>query len=144
MAKTQPSPFPFPPRRLYLGVKVPMRVIRRYARAIADEFDPDKIILFGSYAYGTPTEDSDVDLLVVMAARSQHSQAVRILWRLAAPFPIDLIVRTPKEMEWRLAEGESFLTTVVTQGKVLYEKNHTRMGPQGRRGLRSRPAKQPK
>src|SRR5438046_6109321 len=118
MARTPPSPFPFPPKRLYLGANIPMRVIRRYARAIAEEFHPDKIILFGSYAYGTPHEDSDVDLLVVMPPGNQN-QAVRIQWRLAAPFPVDLIVRTPKEMKWRLAEGNSFLTTVVTCGKVL-------------------------
>src|ERR1700691_3587345 len=94
MSRKDPSPFPFAPRRVYTGADVPMRVIRRYARAIADEFKPDKIILFGSYAYGTPNEDSDVDLLVVMPAADQHTQAVRILWRLTAPFPLDLIVRT--------------------------------------------------
>src|SRR6266852_4621224 len=135
MAKTQPSPFPFPPKRLYSGADIPMRVIRRYARAIAEEFQPDKIILFGSYAYGTPNEDSDVDLLVVMPAYNQHTQAVRILWRLAAPFPLDLIVRTPKEMNWRLAEGESFLTTIVSKGKLLYEKGNKGMGQKGRAGL---------
>ena len=84
---------------MYWGANIPMRVIRRYALAIAEEFHPDKIILFGSYAYGTPNEDSDVDLLVVMPARNQHDQSVRIHWRLAAPFPLDLIVRTPKEMK---------------------------------------------
>src|SRR6266849_2303146 len=122
MARIQPSPFPFPPKRVYYGANIPMRVIRRYARAIAEEFHPDKIILFGSYAYGTPHEDSDVDLLVVMPAYNQHSQAVRIRWRLTAPFPVDLIVRTPKQMKWRLAEGESFTRTIVAQGKILYEK----------------------
>jgi predicted nucleotidyltransferase len=122
MAKTQPSPFPFPPKRMYWGPNIPMRVIRRYARAIAEEFQPDKIILFGSYAYGKPHADSDVDLLVVMPARDQHAQAVRIRWRLAAPFPCDLIIRTPKEMAWRLAERESFLKTVMSQEKILYEK----------------------
>src|SRR5438132_4565116 len=120
MPKLPPSPFPFPAKRLYYGANIPMRVIRRYARAIADEFHPDKIILFGSYAYGTPQEDSDVDLLVVMPARNQHDQAVRIRWRLAAPFPVDLIVRTPKQMAWRLGQGESFLTTIVSRGMVLY------------------------
>src|ERR1051325_3514009 len=88
----------------YRGADIPMRVIRRYAREVAEHFAPDKIILFGSYAYGTPHEDSDVDLLVVMPARNQHDQAVRILWRLAAPFRLDLIVRTPKQMAWRLEE----------------------------------------
>jgi predicted nucleotidyltransferase len=142
MARTPPSPFPFPPKRVYRGANIPMRVIRRYARAIAEEFHPDKIILFGSYAYGTPHEDSDVDLLVVMPARNQHDQAVRIRWRLAAPFPLDLIVRTPKEMAWRLEEGESFTTTIVSKGKVLYEKDDQGMGQKGRAGLRARQVRQ--
>lgn len=85
MAITKPSPFPFPPKRMYSGANIPMRMIRRYARAIAEEFQPDKIILFGSYAYGTPHEDSDVDLLVIMPARDCHSQTVRILYRLDPP-----------------------------------------------------------
>ena len=144
MANRPPSPFPFPPKRVYYGAKIPMRVIRRYASAIAEEFRPDKIILFGSYAYGTPHADSDVDLLVVMPALDKHSQAVRILYRLAAPFPIDLIVRTPKEMKWRLEERESFSTTIVSQGKVLYEKDDKGMGQEGRRGLQARRARQTK
>jgi predicted nucleotidyltransferase len=105
-----------------------MRVIRRYARAIADEFHPDKIVLFGSYAYGMPHADSDVDLLVVMPCANTHSQGVRILWRLAAPFPLDLLVRTPKDMKWWLDERESFTTTMMTQGKVLYEKGDAGVG----------------
>jgi predicted nucleotidyltransferase len=143
MAKL-PSPFPFPPKRLYSGANIPMRVIRRYARAIAEEFQPDKIILFGSYAYGTPHEDSDVDLLVVMPAPDQHSMAVRILYRLAAPFPVDLLVRTPKEMKWRLDECESFTTTIVSQGKVLYEKVNAGVGQKGRGRLRVRKARKAK
>ncbi|MBL8794244.1 MAG: nucleotidyltransferase domain-containing protein [Planctomycetia bacterium] len=140
MAKQAPSPFPFPPQRVYWGADIPLRVIRRYARAIAEEFQPDQIILFGSHAYGTPHADSDVDLLVVMPTRNPSSQAVRIRWRLSAPFPLDLLVRTPKDVAWRLAEKESFLTTVVTQGIVLYEKDHPRLGRQGRRGPHTRRA----
>jgi uncharacterized protein len=135
MVSKTPSPFPFPVKRMYFGANIPMRVIRRYARAIAEEFHPDKIILFGSYAYGTPNEDSDVDLLVVMPAYNPHDQAVRIRYRLAAPFPLDLIIRTPKEMKWRLEEGESFHTSIVSQGKVLYEKVDAGMGEEGRAGL---------
>ncbi|MCI0380889.1 MAG: nucleotidyltransferase domain-containing protein [Gemmataceae bacterium] len=144
MAKAKKSPFPFPPKRVYTGANVPIRVIRRYARAIAEEFRPDKIILFGSHAYGTPNVDSDVDLLVVMPAHNQHDQAVRIRWRLAAPFPVDLIVRTPKQIAWRLKEAESFTTTIVSKGKVLYEKVHQGVGEEGRAGLRNRQASQPK
>src|SRR4051794_37596233 len=140
MARSKPSPFPFPPKRVYHGPDIPLRVIRRYARAIADEFHPERIILFGSYAYGTPHEHSDVDLLVVMPARDQHDQAVRIRWRLAAPFPVDLIVRTPEQMAWRLQERESFLTTIMSSGKVLYEKNHEGVGQKSRTRLRARAA----
>jgi len=111
-----------PPRR-YRGANVPMPVIRHYARQIAERFQPDKIILFGSHAYGTPHADSDVDLLVIMPASNQHVQAVRIRGALPAPFAMDLIVRTPKNLGWRLAEGESFHTEIVTKGKVLYEKS---------------------
>src|SRR5690242_6928088 len=119
MARMQPSPFPFPPKRLYDGANIPMRVIRRYARAIAEEFQPEKITRFGSYAYGTPHEARDVGPVVVMQARDPHAQAVRIRYRLAAPFPLGLLVRTPYEMAWRLEEGESFTTTIVSQGNVL-------------------------
>lgn len=118
--------------RWYRGADVPMRVIRQFARQVADRFRPEKIILFGSYAYGTPHADSDVDLLVVMPARSQHTQAVRIRWAVPAPFPMDLIVRTPKDLQWRLEEGESFHTEIVTKGKVLYEKSNAGMGAKGR------------
>jgi predicted nucleotidyltransferase len=115
-----------------------MRVIRRFARRVAERFQPDQIILFGSYAYGTPHEDSDVDILVVMATRNQLDQAFKIHWTIQPPFPLDIIVRTPKNMKWRLEEGESFLTEVVSRGKVLYEKADERVGAQGRVSARSR------
>jgi predicted nucleotidyltransferase len=109
-----------------------MRVIRRFARQVAERFRPDKIILFGSHAYGTPHADSDVDILVVMPARNQIDQACRIDAAVEAPFPLDLIVRTPKKLAWWLAEGESFHTEVLSKGKVLYEKGDAGVGTQGR------------
>ncbi|MFL5342967.1 MAG: nucleotidyltransferase domain-containing protein [Gemmataceae bacterium] len=144
MPKLSPSPFPFPPKRIYSGANIPMRVIRRYARAIAEEFHPDRIILFGSYAYGTPNEDSDVDLLVIMPTRDPHAQAVRILYRLAAPFPLDLIVRTPYQIKWRLADRESFTTEIMTRGKVLHEKIDSGVGEKGGRRLSTRRTRQPR
>jgi predicted nucleotidyltransferase len=118
--------------RCYRSPNIPMAVIRRYARQIAERFHPDKIILFGSYAYGQPYEDSDVDLLVIMPARNQHDQAVKIRWEFPAPFPMDLIIRTPKNLKWRLDEGESFHTEITSKGKILYEETHQRVGVQGR------------
>src|SRR5207237_7174714 len=126
------------PERRYRGANVPFQVIRRFAHRVAAQFRPDKIVLFGSYAYGTPHPDSDVDILVVMPARNQHDQAVRIRLAVPAPFPMDLIVRTPKNLEWRLRERESFHTEIMTKGKILYEKSHPRVGAQSGKGLSAR------
>jgi predicted nucleotidyltransferase len=131
--------------RVYWGDDVPMSAIRGFARRVAGQFRPEQIILFGSHAYGTPHADSDVDILVVMPARNRHDQAVKIRLAVPAPFPMDLIVRTPAKVRARLAEGESFLTEVVTKGKVLYEAGDGRVGAQGgARLLRRRRTPRPK
>src|SRR5437870_10063311 len=98
---------------LYFPNLVPMSAIRRYVRQIVDQFHPDKIILFGSYAYGTPNRHSDVDLLVVMPTRNQIGQAVRIDEALEPSFFLDLLVRTPKVLEQRLRWGDWFLREIV-------------------------------
>src|SRR5258706_5418478 len=108
------------PTRWYRGADVPMRVIQHFAREVAERFKPDKIILFGSHAYGTPHEDSDVDILVVMPARNQLDRAHKIHMTILPPFPLDIIVRTPKNLQWRLADGESVHTEIVTKGRGLY------------------------
>ena len=105
-----------------------MSMIRRYARQLAERFKPHQIILFGSHAYGTAHPDSDVDILVVMPARNQHDQSIKIRRTLSAPFPMDLLVRTPENFKARLAEGDSFLLEVVERGKILYEKANQRIG----------------
>ena len=69
-----------------------------------------------------------MDILGIMPARNQHDQAIRIRWELPAPFPTDLLVRTPQNMHWRLAEGDSFLREIMSKGKVLYEKVDGRVG----------------
>jgi hypothetical protein len=94
---------PVEPTRWYRGADIPLRVIRRFARQVAERFQPDRIILFGWHAYGTPHADSHVDILVVMPARNQLDEAFRIRWEVPAPFPMDLIVRTPSNLAWRLA-----------------------------------------
>lgn len=119
------------PARWYRGADVPMRAIRKFAREVAERFDPEKIILFGSYAYGEPHEDSDVDILVVMPTRNELDQAARIACQASAPFAEDLIVLKPENVAWRLIEGESFLTEIMTKGKVLYEKDDPAVGSQG-------------
>lgn len=121
-----------PRARYYTGADIPLRVIRRYARQVAEKFHPERIILFGSRAWGTPHADSDVDLMVVMPARNELDQALKIRLAFDTPFPLDLLVRKPSELKWRLAEGESFSTEVVGKGKVLYKAVHPGVGRKGR------------
>jgi predicted nucleotidyltransferase len=120
-----------------------MSAIRRFARRIAERFEPEKIILFGSFAYGAPHEWSDVDLLVVMPAREELTQAARIQLAFEPVFPLDILVRTPQRLRRRLAYGDSFLHEVLSKGIVLYEKRNPRVGAEsrgrlGRRGEGSR------
>lgn len=118
--------------RWYCGANVPKSVIRRFARQVAERFHPDTIILFGSHSDGKPHADSDVDILVVMRCRNQLDQAVQISLATDPPFPLDIIVRTPHNMSWRLAEGDSFLEEIVSKGKVLYEAPDGGMGEKSR------------
>jgi predicted nucleotidyltransferase len=116
---------------------ISLSAIKRFARSIAERFQPEKIMLFGSYAYGEPNADSDVDLLVVMPARNQIDQAIKIRLALDAPFPMDLIVRTPKKLRAALEDNESFIRVITSKGKVLYEEKHGAVGAKSR-GFTSR------
>jgi predicted nucleotidyltransferase len=78
MSKHSPTPGRYVQPYRYPSPNIPMSAIRRFARQIAERFQPQKIILFGSYAYGTPHEESDVDLLVVMPTRNATAESVRM------------------------------------------------------------------
>ena len=102
--------------------------IRAYVRRLAKEFKPKKVILFGSYAYGTPSACSDVDLLMIMPLRKRSVyQAAEIQTRLRPNFPLDLLVRSPEKVQKRLALGDCFMREIITKGRVLYETTDTRM-----------------
>ena len=97
----------------------------RVCRRIAAEFQPEQIILFGSYADGRPTLESDVDLLVVMPfAGGQFHQAHKITQRLNLALPLDLLVYTPERWQYRLEIGDRFIREIIEQGKVRYEAPH--------------------
>ena len=89
---------------------------------IVREFSPLQVILFGSYAYGTPTEDSDVDLLVVMDVPESETsrQAGEILQRIPHRFSMDLLVRSPEEIAYRISHNDWFLREITEKGEVLY------------------------
>lgn len=94
------------------------------SRRIARRFAPERIILFGSRAHGKPRHDSDVDLLVVMRFRGLSARkAAEILNAVEPEFPVDLIVRTPRELRRRLAQDDPFLGEIVRRGTVLHESD---------------------
>lgn len=102
-----------------------MEAITAISQEISREFNPEQIILFGSYAYGKPRSDSDVDLLVVMQHEGQNVyQAIEILNRVPPPFAVDLLVRTPTEVTQRLALNDFFLRDIVAKGRILYAAAH--------------------
>lgn len=105
--------------------------IAALARQIAERFHPDRIILFGSHAYGEPHDDSDVDLLVIMPAKKMVNQAAKIRVALDYDFPLDLIVRTPEYLKERLEMDDWFVREILSRGKVLYEKGHEGMDAKG-------------
>jgi predicted nucleotidyltransferase len=114
--KTDVRPVGFPP----VAETLPGAIKR-----IVSELKPEKIILFGSYAYGNPTPDSDVDLLVIMKTKAKEIDRYVAVSNLLYPrqFPVDILVKTPKEMEAEARKkGNFFLREILNKGKVLYER----------------------
>lgn len=103
--------------------------IKTQANIIIKKFNPEKIILFGSYANGSPTLESDVDLLVIVKTNKSTLQlSSEIALSLDHSFPLDIVVRTPKQIENRLHNGDFFLEDIINYGKVVYERTGKRMG----------------
>jgi predicted nucleotidyltransferase len=134
MARREPSE-----RRIESSRRVakPLMLTRSLARnqikllcsEIAREFHPDKIVLFGSHAYGKPRLGSDVDLLVVMPFDgSPFRQAAVILGhvvRTVGVVPMDLLVRTTEQVNQRIQMGDTFMREIIERGRVMYEADHS-------------------
>lgn len=102
-----------------------LREINKIRNSIVEKYSTEKIILFGSYAHGHPDRDSDVDFLVVLPFRGRAAyKTIEILSSVKPSIPMDLIVRTPQQIEKRLAQNDFFLCEVFARGKVLYEAAH--------------------
>jgi predicted nucleotidyltransferase len=104
--------------------------ITQLARQIATSFPTvEKIILFGSYAYGRPTEDSDIDLLVIMEhpGRGREMRS-RIHRAIGYRFPTDIIVRQSDDVERRYREHDPLVREALDKGTSLHERNHSRTG----------------
>jgi len=97
--------------------------IKTISRTIARQFKPEKIILFGSYAWGTPTADSDVDLFIVKETKDTRQTARKIdssLW--PREVPLDIVVYSPERIGPSIRKGNFFVKNIITKGKVLYAR----------------------
>lgn len=119
-----PSVFQVPP--LNERKRIPMKTIRAIAKHIAEKFNPEQIILFGSHAYGKPSAWSDVDLLVVMDTPKGEMDAILEVGRNLprTVFRVDIVVRSREMLEKRKKLGDWFLRDITAKGKVLYERNN--------------------
>lgn len=99
--------------------------IRDLSERIAAEFSPDRIILFGSYAYGTASDDSDVDLLVILPFEGKgFHKSLEILNTVDPQFSVDLIARRPDDTQRRYVQGDPMIREALDRGSVLYERRH--------------------
>jgi predicted nucleotidyltransferase len=100
------------------------REIERIVKRIAEGYQPTKVILFGSHAWGQPTEDSDIDLLIVKETSDRFiDRWVKVRELIADPkrrIPVEPIVMTSEELDRRLTRGDQFFRRIVTDGKLLY------------------------
>jgi len=101
--------------------RIPQRAIRAVTERVVDEFSPRRVVLFGSYARGSPRPESDVDLLVIMETADEAEQSLAVRQAVQCNFGLDIIVRTPANLERRLELGDFFLREALAEGKVLYE-----------------------
>ena len=119
-----PTVFQVPP--LNKRKRIPMKTIRSLARHIAKKFNPEEIILFGSHAYGKPTEWSDVDLLVVMETpKGEMETILEIVDSLPDVLvSVDILARSRKVIKKRQSLGDRFMIEIVKKGKVLYARDN--------------------
>ena len=100
------------------------------ARKIAESFNPEKIILFGFYAWGKPDRDSDLDLFVIMDSTERPIKRAASLRRVLKDryVPMDILVRTPEELKHRIDIGDPFIKKILRDGQVIYARDSARVG----------------
>jgi predicted nucleotidyltransferase len=107
---------------------IELEKILSFSDRVVHEFEPECVILFGSYAYGTPSNDSDVDILVVLPFEGKPvRKTLEILRKINPTIPVDLLVRTPEQVKVRIANNDWFLCEVFEKGRKLYESNDARV-----------------
>lgn len=104
--------------------KITKKLINEVVQIIIDKTQPNKIILFGSYAHGNPTADSDLDLLVIKESDLRRDKRAMEIDKLFADrlFPLDIIVYTPQEVQQCLDIEGSFVGDILECGEIVYDK----------------------
>ncbi len=102
-------------------------IIKEITNILVEKYQPDKIILFGSYAYGTPTDDSDVDLLIIKETDKKRRvdrfvEVQSLIYNQGIRIPVSPLVLTREEWQERLSIGDDFVEEIVAKGKALYER----------------------
>ncbi len=101
-------------------------ILTEIVEKLKNEYKPLKIILFGSYAYGNPTKDSDIDLLILKNTTGKRVdrfvQVKKIIYNPARKVPVSPLVYTPAELEARIRIGDDFIKEITKKGVVLYER----------------------
>ena len=97
--------------------------IGEIADVIVQKYQPEKIILFGSWAWGEPHEDSDFDFFIIKDTDTPSLKRIEEVDRIFSrrEFPMDFLVYTPDQVENRLKIGDLFVKDILTNGRVLYE-----------------------
>ena len=105
------------------ALRVTEAMLEDITRKIVSAFQPEQVVLFGSYAYGDPGEDSDVDLLVIMDSEATPAERSALISQVCRPryIAMDILVRTPAEIEKRLEGFDPFLEEILGNGRVLYK-----------------------
>ncbi|MBI2304902.1 MAG: nucleotidyltransferase domain-containing protein [Chloroflexi bacterium] len=100
--------------------------LERIVWRIVDGYGPQKVILFGSYAYGEPHPDSDLDLLIIKETPERFMDRWVAIRRLLSDphrhIPLETLVLTPQEVQERQARSDQFVEEILTKGWVLYEE----------------------
>ncbi len=103
---------------------IAIKKIKEFGRRIGEQFHAERVILFGSYAQGKVSVDSDVDLLVIGPFKGRGvDKSVEIRMKLRPQFPVDILIKTPEKVHERLKMGDQFIREILEEGKVLYETN---------------------
>lgn len=92
---------------------------------LVERIHPEKVVLFGSYANGTATPESDIDLLVILESDLRRDRRQEAISRALRPrrVPVDILAYTPAEVQRCLETPTSFVRHILTTGKVVYDRH---------------------